>query len=130
MILKLAAMALTATFGFVLLKKDRADFAFVLELCTTAGLLLIILPYLESLTELFENLSDFIKFDLDVSGILIKISGIAVVARLVCELCKDAGEQALAVKFELASKVLILISAVPVFKALFGILSALVENLL
>ncbi len=130
MIVKIAGTVLIASVGFVLLKKDRADFAFVLEVCTTAGLLLFILPYMENLTELFAQLSDSVKIGFDFSEVLIKISGIAVISRLVCELCKDAGEQALAVKFELASKVLILINAIPVFKALYGILNAFVENLL
>lgn len=130
MILKIAGACLIAVLGFILLKKDRADFAFVLEVCTTAGLLLFILPYMENLIDLFLQVSDTVKINFDFSEILVKVCGIALVARLVCELCKDAGEQALAVKFELAAKVLILINAVPVFKALYGILSAFVENLL
>ena len=114
----------------MLLKKDRADFAFVLEVCTTAGLLLFILPYMEELINLFSEISDVVKIDFDFSELLVKICGIAIVSRLVCELCKDAGEQSLAVKFELSAKVLILINAMPVFKALYGVIAAFVEKLL
>ncbi len=130
MILKIAGIALIAAIAFVLLKKDRADFAFVLEVCTTAGLLLFILPYMEELINLFSEISDVVKIDFDFSELLVKICGIAIVSRLVCELCKDAGEQALAVKFELSAKVLILINAMPVFKALYGVIAAFVEKLL
>jgi len=129
-ILKIAGMALIAALGFVLLKKDRADFAFVLEICATAGLLLFVFPYLENLLDIFAHLTDSVKSEFDFTKLLIKISGIAIISRLICELCKDAGEQALAVKFELAAKVLILINAAPAFKELYGLLSAIVENLL
>ncbi len=130
MILKIAGVALISAIAFVLLKKDRADFAFVLEVCATTALLLFILPYIENLLEIFTDLSESVKLDIDFKDVLIKVSGIAVVSRLICELCKDAGENALAVKFELTAKVLILISAIPVFEAIYNLITAIAENLL
>lgn len=130
MIIKLAGIVLLSAVAFMLLKKDRADFAFILEICVTVGLLILILPYLENVISLFSNLMGKADLDSGYSEILIKGCGIAIVSKLICELCKDAGECALSAKFELAAKVLILISALPIFEALFALISAFAEKML
>jgi stage III sporulation protein AD len=49
---------------------------------------------------------------------LLKIIGIAYIAEFGTQVCRDAGENALAFKVELAGKVMILILAVPIISTI------------
>ena len=49
-------------------------------------------------------------------SMLIRATGIALIAEFGCQLCKDAGESALASKVELAGKISILVLSLPLFE--------------
>jgi len=51
-------------------------------------------------------------------NIIIKIIGISYIARFAAELSKDAGEGAISTKIDLAGKILIAVSAIPIIMAL------------
>jgi stage III sporulation protein AD len=58
-------------------------------------------------------------------GILIKITLLAVLFELGTDMCADAGETAVATKMELAGKLVILITALPILVGLIDLLSGL-----
>lgn len=127
--IKIAGIALLSALSYVLLKKERAEFAFVLELCVTGGLLLLILPYIESILEVFSDMIGSVATEIAFDRILLKCTGIAIISRFITELCKDAGESALSVKLELAARVLILMQTMPIIQALCSLIATLAENL-
>ena len=53
-------------------------------------------------------------------GVLIKVTGISLLAEMGAQLCRDAGSGALAQKIELAGKGMILCAVVPVISELFS----------
>ena len=55
------------------------------------------------------NLSD------EFSGVLFKALGICIVTQLAGDVCRDAGESAIASKVEMAGKLAVLISSLPLF---------------
>lgn len=130
MIVKIAGIALLSALSFMMLKKDRAEFAFILELCSVAVLLILILPYFENILSLISEVSEKVSIDFNFIKILLKCSGIAVVAKLLCELCMDAGEHALSAKVELAAKILIMAQSIPVVRSLFDLIVALTESMI
>jgi stage III sporulation protein AD len=53
---------------------------------------------------------------------LLKVIGIAYISEFGAEICKDAGENSIASKVELAGKVVIIIQAVPIITSLLDLI--------
>ena len=78
---------------------------------------------LDSLSRLFKYTNvnnDFIK-------ILLKILGICIITQLTSDICRDAGESALATKSELIGKIIMLVSAMPIITSIADIVLEFTE---
>lgn len=76
---------------------------------------------IKSLNEMasgFSETSAYIK-------IMFKVLGIALIAQLVSDLCRDCGESALAGQTETAAKILIITMIIPLLEAVISIISGL-----
>ena len=51
-------------------------------------------------------------------GILIKITGIAILSEFTTSICKDAGEGAIATKVDLGGKIIIMSMSIPIISSL------------
>jgi stage III sporulation protein AD len=51
-----------------------------------------------------------------------KVTGIAILAELACNICKDCGETAIASKIDLGSKVLIMGATLPIISSLLEVI--------
>ena len=92
----------------------------------TAGTL-IIAAVLPQLALIFSQVSEFtVRVGLDEKYIsaVIKIIGTAFVTQYIAELCRDAGERAMALKLEMAGKIIILAFAMPIAAAFFRALES------
>ena len=126
--LKIAGVVLLSVLAYLLLKKERVELAFMIELGVTVLLLVMLLPLLEEIMDTIYDLFDSAALDKVYVQIPVKCVGIAILTKLLCELCRDAGENALAVKVELSAKILMLIQALPLFKELFVLIRELLER--
>ncbi|MFY9520125.1 MAG: stage III sporulation protein AD, partial [Caldicoprobacterales bacterium] len=78
-----------------------------------------------SLSVVIETISNlFNKSNMDSVYIttILKVIGIAYLADFGAQLCKDAGESAIAAKIELGGKILILLLAIPILTALMELI--------
>ena len=57
---------------------------------------------------------------------LLKITGIAFLAEFAINICKDAGETAIASKIEIGCKVIIVSMSIPIFSCLLEIITKLI----
>lgn len=76
---------------------------------------------IKSLNEMasgFSETSAYIK-------IMFKVLGIALIAQLISDLCRDCGESALAGQTETAAKILIITMIIPLLEAVISIISGL-----
>lgn len=101
---KAAAIALCAAVFGLCLKKDQPQIAFVLSLC--AGIAVLI-PCVGVLSELRGGITKILS-GADIQGEifspLIKICCLSAAEKIICEICRDSGERALAEKLSLFSK--------------------------
>lgn len=125
-ILKIAALALVAVVIIVLVKNYKPEFGIL----TAIGCSLLILYFLaDSLKYAFSYISDIysrLEYGNSYFSIIIKVLAIAYITEFTAQLCKDAGENSIASKVELAGKVIIFCVAIPVFISILN----LVEQLL
>lgn len=92
----------------------------------SCGMLLIVT--LSAMTPLLEYLSQLARILSDAQlQVLAKAAGIALTAQLARDVCKDAGQSALAGQVELAGRVLILLAAMPLFGQLLQLVTGLLQ---
>ncbi len=123
-IFKFASAAIAVCFLNLLIKEYKPEYALFLPL--TAGTL-IIAAVLPQLALIFSQVSEFtVRVGLEEKYIsaVIKIIGTAFVTQYIAELCRDAGERAMALKLEMAGKIIILAFAVPIAAAFFRALES------
>ena len=118
---KLAAAVLVAAVLTLLLKK----FAFLVSVCTAAGLLAIVVRQVQPLLDCLRTLDGY--FQGQSPAVLLQVLGIALVAQLAADTCKEAGLSAAATAIELCGRVLALLQALPLLQSLLGSFAAYLQ---
>ena len=121
---KLAAAVLVAAVLTLLLKKDQPAFAFLVSVCTAAGLLAIVVRQVQPLLDWLRTLDGY--FQGQIPAVLLQVLGIALVAQLAADTCKEAGLSA-ATAIELCGRVLALLQALPLLQSLLGSFAAYLQ---
>lgn len=120
---KLAAAVLVAAVLTLLLKKDQP--AFLVSVCTAAGLLAIVVRQVQPLLDWLRTLDGY--FQGQSPAVLLQVLGIALVAQLAADTCKEAGLSAAATAIELCGRVLALLQALPLLQSLLGSFAAYLQ---
>lgn len=115
---QIVAFALVATFIIVLLKQYKSEYAFLATIVAGGIILFFSFSKLETIITLLENLINKIGIDKEFFEILLKITGIAYLIDFGANVCKDAGESAIASKVEFAGKLIIVTMSIPILTTL------------
>lgn len=127
-IFKVVGLGLAATFFAVLLKGWRPEIAIQISLAASAVIFFVLAPYLRTVVEMFRDISNQIGMDTKYIGIVLKVIGIAYAAQFGAELCRDAGEGAVASKIEVAGKIIIMTLSMPVMYRLLEIVNTIIQG--
>ncbi|MPM10144.1 hypothetical protein SDC9_56469 [bioreactor metagenome] len=119
-ITKIAALALVAAALAVLLRQYRPELSFSVGLIVTVAVFAAITPYLKASLDFIHTVAEQSGAALPITPV-IKALGIAFIAAVAADTCRDAGESAMASRVELASKVAILTLALPLAGELMGL---------
>ncbi len=113
----LLAIAIIATVLTVLVRSHRPEIAIWLSVVT--GLIIVgrILPLINFIVRTLADITSGTRAESVYFTTVLKVIGIAYLAGFGAEVCRDAGERATAGKLELAGKVIILMTALPVLIA-------------
>lgn len=118
-IFQIVGIALVATILMVILRQTRAsESAVLISVVVGAGILLSLLGKISTVLTVLEELASQASINRFYLVTVLKILAIAYVAEYGAQVCRDAGEGAVAAKVEFAGKVLILVLAVPVIAAI------------
>lgn len=111
----------------VFLKSQNKMFAL---LVTLGGAVLVFLISSDAAFNVFDALSD-IEDSAGYTGtyvtMMLKVLGISIVTQVVCDICRDNGESALASQTEIASKIMVLAMLLPLFQTVIQIVTGLVK---
>lgn len=114
-LLRAVGVALCGVTASVVLRGfGKKDFALVCEIVCGLTLLGMAADALHSAMENMNALSERAQLDDVLVQLLLRVSGVTVVAELAAQLCHDAGAGALAQKLELVGKAVILCACLPV----------------
>ncbi|GAK39903.1 stage III sporulation protein AD [Paenibacillus shunpengii] len=113
-IIQIVGLGLIATILILIVKEQKPMFAFLIA--TTAGILifLFVIGKIGSVIGVLERMAESSGMDEVHLKTILKIIGIAYIAEFGAQIVRDAGQESIASKIELAGKVLILVLAVPI----------------
>ena len=112
----IAALAMAAAFCAVALKKYSPEISIVIAIAAGAILLVSILSRTMPVVRSLQQLTDSIGLDPQYGVVLMKTIGICFLCQFTSDACKDAGQNALAAKVELATKIAVLLLALPLME--------------
>ena len=116
---KFIAAALTVCVINIVLKQYKPEYALMLSVLSAALLLFCIAPTLGEIWDKAQNFAERAGVENEHVLVAIKIIGISCITQAAVEICRDAGEGALASNLELAGKIIMLFSALPAINSLF-----------
>ncbi|MDI3279780.1 MAG: stage III sporulation protein AD [Bacillota bacterium] len=116
-IVRLAGIGLIAAVLALLLRAERPELAIQVSIAAGALLLLLTVGRLVEVLELLLSLVRRAGLDLFYLNTVLKIIGVGYLVGFAAQICRDAGERAVAEKLELAGKVAIMALALPILLA-------------
>lgn len=125
-VLQLAGFAIVTLAVLLVVRPQRPEVALMITIAAGAAILVAVLYKVQDIVTVITDLSERANIESPYLAVVLKVIGVAYLAGFAAEVCKDAGESALASKVEVAGKIIILALAVPVMVALMETLLKLV----
>lgn len=113
-IIQIVGIGLLSTVLILVLKEQKPMFAFLLT--TAAGILifLFLIGKIGTILGTLERVAESSGMEMIYLKTVFKIIGISYIAEFGAQIVRDAGQESIASKIELAGKVLIMVLAVPI----------------
>jgi len=120
-IVQIIGIGLVSTVIMIILRKQRPEIAVLAGIAAGALMFLLIAAKLSAVVDLLEEYAARADIRPMYFSAVLKITGIAYIAEFGAEICRDAGEGAIAAKIELAGKVIIVALAIPIIASLLDL---------
>lgn len=124
-IMQIIGLGIVVTILILVIRQQRPELALLLSLALSVIIFLLIIGKIARILDLFRELADRANISHLYLNTVLKIIGIAYIAEFGAQVCRDAGEGAVAGKIELAGKVLILALAIPIIAVVLDTLTKL-----
>lgn len=121
-IFQIVGLALVAAALSVLLRNQRPEIAIQISIVTGVVIFLLMVFRISTVIQLIQDLAGKVNIDIVYLTTILKIIGIAYITTFGAEVCRDAGENAIASKIEFGGKILIMILAIPILMAVLEIM--------
>ncbi len=126
-ILSLSAIAVISSLLSILLKKERADFSVLISIAAGACLIIYILPSLYQTIKIISDVSERSGINSQYISIIIKSCVISTITTVCAATCRDCGQSSLAMGLELAGRIAIILSALPVINSLLSLILSMIK---
>ncbi|MBE7047901.1 MAG: stage III sporulation protein AD [Ruminococcaceae bacterium] len=121
-IVKIIGIGLAGTVAAVILKEYKPIFALSIGAITATIMFILMLDRITYIFDVVNMIATRLSISADYIAIIIRIIGISYIARFGTELCRDAGQNSIAQKIELAGKVMIVVASIPILTAVLNLL--------
>lgn len=115
---QIVGLALIVTVLGVVLKQIRPEIALQLSILAGISIFILVISKIRVVVDLLQTLADQANISSYYLLIILKIVGVAYLAEFGAQICRDAGEGALATKIELAAKVGVITLSIPIIVAI------------
>ncbi len=125
-IVKIIGIGFIALIIIILLKQYKPEFSLYVSLLAGGLILLISFDKLFGIISLLNNLANKTSLGGEFLGILLKITGIAILTEFAVSICKDSGESSIANKIDMGGKICMVAISIPVIS---GLLNTIIDIL-
>lgn len=126
-IIIIVSVALIAAVLSIVLKQYKPEYSLFISIAAGILIFISVVSVIEPILLYINELTDKAGLEGIYGEVLIKSLAICYITQLSCDCCKDAGETAIAGKLQMAGKIAILLSAMPMFKNLTDIVTELIS---
>lgn len=121
-LLQVVGIGIVATVIIIILRIQKPEIAVQASIVTGVVIFMLLASKLSAVIDLLGSYADKADIKPIYFTTVLKITGIAYIAEFGAEVCRDAGESAIASKIELAGKVTIVVLAVPIITSLLDLI--------
>ncbi|GGH25191.1 stage III sporulation protein AD [Paenibacillus segetis] len=112
--IQIVGLGLLATVLILVIKEQKPIFAFLIAASTGILIFMYLIGKIGGIIEVLEQLAESSGVQMIYLKTILKIIGIAYIAEFGAQIVRDAGQESIASKIELAGKVLIMVLAIPI----------------
>ena len=117
-LIKIIGIGLIALVIVIILKQYKPEYTIYVSIIAGVLILFLAMEKLSGIINLLQSISNKTYINKQFLGILLKITGIAIITEFAVSICADAGEKAIASKIEIGSKVIIIAMSIPIISSL------------
>lgn len=117
-IIKIIGIGLIALIIVVILKQYKAEYAVYVSLVAGAIILSLSFSQISGIIQLLQDLSHKANIQSQFLGIILKITGIAMLTEFAVSICEDSGEKAIAHKIDIGGKLVMITISLPIITTL------------
>ena len=121
-IMKIVMVGIIAALLAVVLKEEKPEMAVAISIVTGLVIFVFVITKLNSVMTVLKHFAAKANVDVLYFTTILKVIAIAYITEFGAQICRDAGEGAIAAKVEFAGKVLIMVIAIPILAALMDIM--------
>ena len=121
-IIKIVGIGLVALVIVIILKQYRPEYTIYVSIIAGVLILTLTMSKISGIINLLKSISDKTYINKQFLGILLKITGVAIITEFAVSICIDAGEKAIASKIEIGSKVIIIAMSIPIISSLLELI--------
>lgn len=126
-LLQVAVFCLIATVLAMMLRQYRPEYAVFVSLACSVVAVLYLLQGIAQVAERMEALLESTLLSPELVQVVMKCLGVCILTELAGQTCRDAGEQAIGAKVELAGKVTLVLVSLPLFERLLQVAGSLLS---
>ena len=127
-VMRIVGIGLIGAIVSILLRNSKPEFSMLIPVVVSFTVLACAMPYLIRITEELSRMASSAGINSSYMRIVIKVIGISYLVCITAELCKDAGENAIAAKIELGGKLIILAMAIPIINSLLNLVKEIIMH--
>ncbi len=117
-IIKIIGVGLCALIIIIVLKQYKPEFAIYISILAGAIILAMSVANISGVINLMKDISSKANINSQFLGIILKITGIAILTEFAISICKDSGETAIANKIDIGGKAIIITISLPIIYSL------------
>lgn len=119
-------ICLIATIFILLLSKENKEYGIYISIAVGIIVFFFVVNKMKIIIEVMYKIAGFIDVDDIYIKILFQILGIAFITEFGASLCKDAGQNSIANNIELAGKIMILVTSMPIILSIIELIEGLI----
>ena len=117
-IIKIIGIGLISLIVIIILKQYRPEFALYVSILAGIFILVLSISQISGVINLLKSLASKANINSEFLGIILKITGIAILTEFAVSICQDSGESSIASKIDIWGKVMIITISIPIISSL------------